>query len=173
MAVAAGASRPGAAPRCPTSTRCSGISNRLGRCSNNSAATRADCADCGEARDDHDPGPAGGPSRPRRIRHMSVVIRLMRAGAKKRPFYRVVAADSRRQRDGRFLEILGHYNPLRQPYELMVHKDKVEKWLSRGAQPSEQAASLLRSLGIPTQSVPAARPAETPAAGDKPAAKRD
>lgn len=79
---------------------------------------------------------------------MSVVIRLMRAGAKKRPFYRMVAADSRRQRDGRFLEILGHYNPLTQPYELVVHKDKVETWLSKGAQPSEQAASLLRSLGI-------------------------
>jgi small subunit ribosomal protein S16 len=79
---------------------------------------------------------------------MPVVIRMMRAGAKKRPFYRMVAADSRRQRDGRFLEILGHYNPLTQPFELVVHKDKVEKWLSRGAQPSEQAASLLRSLGI-------------------------
>ena len=97
---------------------------------------------------------------------MSVVIRLMRAGAKKRPFYRVVAADSRRQRDGRFLEILGHYNPLRQPYELMLHKDKVEKWLNRGAQPSEQAASLLRSLGItPTAAapVPAAEAAPKPA----------
>ena len=103
---------------------------------------------------------------------MSVVIRLMRAGAKKRPFYRMVAADSRRQRDGRFLEILGHYNPLSHPYELVVHKDKVETWISKGAQPSEQVASLLRSLGIPTQSVPAARPAETPAMGDKPAAKR-
>jgi len=80
---------------------------------------------------------------------MSVVIRLMRAGAKKRPFYRMVAADSRRQRDGRFLEILGHYNPIVRPFELRVHKDKVEKWLARGAQPSEQAASLLRSLGIP------------------------
>ena len=79
---------------------------------------------------------------------MPVVIRLMRAGAKKRPFYRMVAADSRRQRDGRFLEILGHYNPLTQPYELVVHKDRVEMWLQRGAQPSEQAASLLRSLGI-------------------------
>jgi small subunit ribosomal protein S16 len=79
---------------------------------------------------------------------MSVVIRLMRAGAKKRPFFRMVAADSRRQRDGRFLEILGHYNPLTKPYELVVHKDKVERWLSRGAQPSEQAASLLRSVGI-------------------------
>jgi len=79
---------------------------------------------------------------------MSVVIRLMRAGAKKRPFYRMVAADSRRQRDGRFLEILGHYNPLTQPYELVVHKDKVQVWINKGAQPSEQAASLLRSLGI-------------------------
>jgi len=81
---------------------------------------------------------------------MSVVIRLMRAGAKKRPFYRMVAADSRRQRDGRFLEILGHYNPLAQPFELVVHKDKVESWIKKGAQPSEQAASLLRSLGIST-----------------------
>jgi small subunit ribosomal protein S16 len=79
---------------------------------------------------------------------MSVVIRLMRAGAKKRPFFRMVAADSRRQRDGRFLEILGHYNPLTQPYELVVHKDRVESWISKGAQPSEQVASLLRSLGI-------------------------
>jgi small subunit ribosomal protein S16 len=102
---------------------------------------------------------------------MSVVIRLMRAGAKKRPFFRLVAADSRRQRDGRFLEILGHYNPLSQPYELVVHKDKVETWISKGAQPSEQVASLLRSLGIPTQV--AARPsAVTQAVGDKPAAKR-
>jgi small subunit ribosomal protein S16 len=74
---------------------------------------------------------------------------MMRTGAKKRPSYRMVAADSRRQRDGRFLEILGHYNPLSQPYELVIHKDKVESWISKGAQPSEQAASLLRSLGIP------------------------
>ena len=79
---------------------------------------------------------------------MSVVIRLMRTGAKKRPSFRMVAADSRRQRDGRFLEILGHYNPLSHPYELVVHKHRVETWLSRGAQPSEQVASLLRSLGI-------------------------
>src|SRR5436190_21709155 len=109
---------------------------------------------------------------------MSVVIRLMRAGAKKRPFYRMVAADSRRQRDGRFLEILGHYNPLSQPYELVVHKDKVETWISKGAQPSEQVASLLRSLGIPTHAgasagtTAAARSAASPAIGDKPAAKR-
>ena len=67
---------------------------------------------------------------------MSVVIRLMRAGAKKRPFFRMVAADSRRQRDGRFLEILGHYNPLSQAYELVVHKDRFVSWISKGAQPS-------------------------------------
>src|SRR5207245_9756138 len=105
-----------------------------------------------------------------RFRSMAVVIRLMRAGAKKRPFYRMVAADSRRQRDGRFLEILGHYNPLTQPYELVVHKDKLERWLSRGAQPSEQAASLLRSLGIS-----ASKPVPVVAAADgvvKPAAKK-
>ena len=101
---------------------------------------------------------------------MSVVIRLMRAGAKKRPFYRMVAADSRRQRDGRFLEILGHYNPIVRPFELRVHKDKVEKWLARGAQPSEQAASLLRSLGIPmsaAESTPPAAKAEKKVAAKK------
>jgi small subunit ribosomal protein S16 len=105
-----------------------------------------------------------------------VVIRLMRAGAKKRPFFRMVAADSRRQRDGRFLEILGHYNPLAQPYELVVHKDKVEAWIAKGAQPSEQAASLLRSLGIgmtaPSKPKPAAQPmAEVTAAQPKAKAK--
>ena len=100
---------------------------------------------------------------------MPVVIRLMRAGAKKRPFFRMVAADSRRQRDGRFLEILGHYNPMTRPYELMVHKDKVEAWLSKGAQPSEQAASLLRSVGIaPQRPTPPKR--EAPAS-PKPAKK--
>jgi small subunit ribosomal protein S16 len=103
---------------------------------------------------------------------MSVVIRLMRAGAKKRPFFRMVAADSRRQRDGRFLEILGHYNPLKQPYELLVHKDKVENWISKGAQPSEQVASLLRSLGIPTHAAPTVVAATAAPAGEKPAARK-
>jgi small subunit ribosomal protein S16 len=99
---------------------------------------------------------------------MPVVIRLMRAGAKKKPFYRLVAADSRRQRDGRFIEILGHYDPLKRPYELVVHKDKVESWISKGAQPSEQAASLLRSLGVVMTNPSKA----TKTAGDKPAAKK-
>ncbi len=79
---------------------------------------------------------------------MSVVIRLMRAGAKKRPFYRMVVADSRRQRDGRFIEILGHYDPLVEPMKLAIEKDKVESWIAKGARPSEQAASLLRTQGI-------------------------
>jgi len=82
-----------------------------------------------------------------------------------------VAADSRRQRDGRFLEILGHYNPLSQPYELMVHKDRVERWLSRGAQPSEQAASLLRSLGIPLHRPTPAKPEGESVKAAKPAKK--
>src|SRR4029453_8250375 len=100
---------------------------------------------------------------------MPVVIRLMRAGAKKKPFFRMVAADSRRQRDGRFIEILGHYDPLKKPFELVVHKDKVENWISKGAQPSEQVASLLRSLGVP-MSRPT--PAPRPAIGERPAAKK-
>ena len=81
---------------------------------------------------------------------MAVVIRLMRAGAKKRPFYRVVAADSRRQRDGRFIEILGHYNPIAKPYALVIQKEKVERWIAQGARPSEQVASLLRTVGVRT-----------------------
>ena len=93
---------------------------------------------------------------------MPVVLRLMRAGAKKRPFYRVVAADSRRQRDGRFLEIVGHYDPLRTPFELVIEKDKVEKWLANGAAPSTQVASLLRKSGI-TMGRPSR--AQKPAAG--------
>ncbi len=105
---------------------------------------------------------------------MSVVIRLMRAGAKKRPFYRMVAADSRRQRDGRFLEILGHYNPLTQPYELVVHKDKVETWLAKGAQPSEQAASLLRSLNITLhRPTPAQKPVDPAKVAAKQKARRE
>jgi small subunit ribosomal protein S16 len=106
---------------------------------------------------------------------MAVVIRLMRAGAKKRPFYRLVAADSRRSRDGRFLEILGHYNPIAQPFELVVQKDQVQKWLDQGARPSEQVASLLRSTGMmlgkaskPTKKAPPAGAAVKPRARVKP-----
>ena len=79
---------------------------------------------------------------------MAVVIRMMRAGAKKRPFYRVVVADSRRQRDGRFVEILGYYDPMAKPFAFKIDEEKVKGWIAQGAQPSTQAASLLRQHGI-------------------------
>lgn len=79
---------------------------------------------------------------------MAVRIRLQRHGRKKRPFYRLVAADARFQRDGRFLERLGHYNPLTDPAEVVIDEDKVLKWLKRGAQPSDTAKNLLSQAGI-------------------------
>jgi small subunit ribosomal protein S16 len=79
---------------------------------------------------------------------MSVVIRMMRAGAKKRPFYRIVVADSRRQRDGRFVEILGYYDPMTTPFVVKMDEAKVKDWIAQGAQPSTQAASLFRKAGI-------------------------
>ncbi len=79
---------------------------------------------------------------------MPVRIRLMRFGRRKRPFYRVVAADSRAPRDGKFIEILGYYDPLKEPYEFKVDTDKVKKWLERGAEPTETVRALLRKIGI-------------------------
>jgi small subunit ribosomal protein S16 len=79
---------------------------------------------------------------------MAVVIRMMRAGAKKRPFYRIVVADSRRQRDGRFVEILGYYDPMAKPFAVKMDEEKVKAWIADGAQPSTQAASLFRKAGI-------------------------
>ena len=79
---------------------------------------------------------------------MAVVIRMMRAGAKKRPFYKIVVADSRRQRDGRFIEILGYYDPMAKPFVVKMDEEKVKGWIAEGAQPSTQAASLFRKAGI-------------------------
>ena len=79
---------------------------------------------------------------------MPVRLRLQRHGRKKRPFYRLVAADSRSQRDGRFLERLGHYNPLTDPAEIVVNEEKALKWLKQGARPSDTAKSLLSKVGI-------------------------
>src|SRR5512138_1208042 len=84
----------------------------------------------------------------RRQTSMAVVIRMMRAGAKKRPFYRIVVADSRRQRDGRFVEILGHYDPMAKPFAVKMDEARVKDWIAQGAQPSTQAASLFRKAGI-------------------------
>ncbi len=79
---------------------------------------------------------------------MAVRIRLQRLGRKKRPFYRLVAADARAQRDGVFLERLGHYNPLTDPADVLIDEEKALKWLRRGAQPTDTAKRLLSQEGI-------------------------
>ena len=75
---------------------------------------------------------------------MAVTLRLTRAGGRKVPFYRVVAADSRSPRDGRFIEQLGVYDPLREPVEFRVDQDRLQHWLKNGALPSETVSQLLR-----------------------------
>ncbi len=77
---------------------------------------------------------------------MSVRLRLQRHGAKKNPFYRVVATDQRAPRDGRFIEILGTYNPLPDPPEIRLDRERVEYWLGVGAQPSNTVRSLIRKM---------------------------
>ena len=77
-------------------------------------------------------------------------IRLRRTGAKKKPSYRVVVAESTAPRDGRFIEILGHYNPLTEPSTFQVNADKVKDWLQKGAQPTDRVARLLAKSGITT-----------------------
>lgn len=78
---------------------------------------------------------------------MAVKLRLTRVGKTKQPQYRIVAADSRSPRDGRFIEILGQYNPLQDPSLVNVDNDKVVKWLSQGAQPTERVRKLLEVSG--------------------------
>ena len=79
---------------------------------------------------------------------MAVKIRLRRMGAKKAPFYRIVVADSRYPRDGRFIDEVGYYNPLTDPADLKVDTEKVQKWISNGAQPTDTVKSLLKKAGI-------------------------
>ncbi|MDP7551868.1 MAG: 30S ribosomal protein S16 [Nitrospinaceae bacterium] len=79
---------------------------------------------------------------------MPVVLRLTRRGAKKKPFYRIVAADSRNPRDGRFLEVLGTYDPLKTEDNIKVDADKAMAWIKKGAQPSQTVASLLKKAGV-------------------------
>jgi small subunit ribosomal protein S16 len=79
---------------------------------------------------------------------MSVKIRLTRKGAKKRPFYRIVAADSEAPRDGRFLEVVGYYNPLTDPAQVTIDEEKLNKWVERGAKISETVRSLLRKKEV-------------------------
>ena len=79
---------------------------------------------------------------------MAVKITLKRIGAKKAPFYRVVVADSRYPRDGRFIEELGYYNPLTDPVDIKIDPEKAKKWIANGAQPTETVRSLLKKAGI-------------------------
>ncbi len=76
-----------------------------------------------------------------------VKIRLRRTGAKKKPSYRVVVADSRTPRDGRFIEIVGHYNPRTEPSTVKLHEDRVLHWLSVGAQPTDTVKKMLKNSG--------------------------
>ena len=75
-------------------------------------------------------------------------IRLSRVGKKKQPAYRIIVADSRSPRDGSFLKIIGHYNPLTEPTTLVVKEDEAVRWLEKGAKPSETAAKLLTRIGV-------------------------
>ena len=79
---------------------------------------------------------------------MAVKMRLTRLSAKKAPFYRVIVADSRSPRDGRFIEEIGYYNPLTNPVEIKIDADKAKKWLNNGAQPTETVKALLKKSGI-------------------------
>ena len=79
---------------------------------------------------------------------MAVRIRLTRKGTKKKPFYRIVVADSEAPRDGKFLEILGTYNPLTDPAEVKIDPERLRVWLDRGARPSDTVRSLIKKQGL-------------------------
>ena len=79
---------------------------------------------------------------------MAVKIRLKRLGAKKTPFYRVIVADERSPRDGKFIEEIGYYNPLTDPVEIKIDAEKAEKWLNNGAQPTDTVRAILKKSEI-------------------------
>ena len=79
---------------------------------------------------------------------MAVKLRLMRMGAKKKPFYRIVAADSRTKRDGKYIELIGTYNPVKEPAEIKIKEDVALKWLNEGAVPTDTVKSLFKTQGI-------------------------
>ncbi len=79
---------------------------------------------------------------------MAVKIRLRRMGAKKAPFYRIVVADSRYPRDGRFIEEIGYYDPTKQPNLVKVDADKVKAWIANGAQPTDSVKDILKKNGV-------------------------
>ena len=79
---------------------------------------------------------------------MAVKIRLKRMGSNKKPFYRIVVADSRSPRDGKFIQEIGNYNPLSQPKQVKINDEKAVKWLSNGAQPTDTVKTLLVNNGV-------------------------
>ena len=79
---------------------------------------------------------------------MAVKLRLKRMGSKQKPFYRIVAADSRSPRDGRFIETVGTYNPITKPAEIKINKEVAIKWLNNGAEPTDTVKTLLKNEGI-------------------------
>ena len=79
---------------------------------------------------------------------MAVKIRLKRMGSNKKPFYRIVVADSRSPRDGKFIEEIGYYNPVSQPKQVKINDEKAVKWLSNGAQPTDTVKTLLFNNGV-------------------------
>ena len=79
---------------------------------------------------------------------MAVKIRLRRIGAKKAPFYRVVVADSRYPRDGRFIEEIGYYDPTKDPADVKIDADRAKKWIANGAQPTDTVKALLKKNGV-------------------------
>ena len=79
---------------------------------------------------------------------MAVKIRLRRMGAKKAPFYRVVVADSRSPRDGRFIEEVGYYDPMKEPVVIKLDEEKIKKWIANGAQPTDTVRALINKSGI-------------------------
>lgn len=81
-----------------------------------------------------------------------VKMRLTRMGAKKSPFYRIVVIDSRKSRDGQYIDKIGHYNPVSEPVELVVDAEKAKKWLANGVQPTETVKTLLVRAGVIEQS---------------------
>ncbi|HEX9094942.1 MAG TPA: 30S ribosomal protein S16 [Candidatus Dormibacteraeota bacterium] len=102
---------------------------------------------------------------------MSVKIRLRRIGAKKHPFYRLVVADSRSPRDGKFIEILGTYDPMTEPVKLNLDLDKIKVWLQKGARPSDTARAFLIDQGLLPRESARKRPTKPPKPAAVPAAE--
>jgi small subunit ribosomal protein S16 len=103
---------------------------------------------------------------------MSVRVRLTRVGSKKNPIWRVVVADQRSPRDGRFIETIGHYNPQTEPSTIVIDEERLQHWIARGAQPTNTVKQLARaqSKGVPAAAAAEPAPAPEPEPEPEPAA---